>query len=476
MTSRSTIVRNFLALLCSEFIVSGAASVGAILIARSLGPKQYGVLAVALSSSFIAGYLCDLGMTHLTLQKSALPGIDLRVLLNTMLTARLALTTGVTGISLAWIFFGYKDHESRLVMLLLVLPSIWGISLQGFGASYFWLKQEMHISSAIKTVGQLLMALALLISFFLKLPIPWVAASYGSVSLIGGVATIVVFRLRAGRVSGWDPTLLHDLTGFTLGGIAGMALPQIGPILLQRATNAFQLGCFAAAYRIPAALCAIPGSVALAWYPQLFHLGVNDEAEHLEKCAQEIKIIVILGIGLALPLSLYPALVIRLILGERWVAVAAPVLSILCWMAVLSSVAGPLGDALATKGLQMRKAWIYFLALLLGATLYSRLGRANGALGGGWAAVLTIAALCVGLVLANPTGLQLASAALRKLFRSILIACAAGVTARMILPQNIFSAALVFTAFFCVVAIADDELRGGARWALGCLRLRWEVA
>jgi len=75
MTSRSTLLRNFLALLCSEFIVRGAASVGAILIARSLGPKQYGILAVALSSSFIAGYLCDLGMTHLTLQKSALPGL-----------------------------------------------------------------------------------------------------------------------------------------------------------------------------------------------------------------------------------------------------------------------------------------------------------------------------------------------------------------------------------------------------------------
>jgi len=99
-----------------------------------------------------------------------------------MLTARLPLTAAVTGVSLAWILFGYKDHESRSVMLLLVLPSIWGISLQGFGASYFWLKQELHISSAIKTVGQLLMALALLISFILKLPILWVAASYGAVS------------------------------------------------------------------------------------------------------------------------------------------------------------------------------------------------------------------------------------------------------------------------------------------------------
>jgi len=474
VASRSTLVKNFLALLCSEFVVRIAASLGAILIARTLGPKQYGILAVALSFSFIAGYLCDLGMTHLTLQQSAVPEVNLSVLLSTMLRARLALTATVSVASLGWILWAYTNRESRLVMLLLILPSIWGISLGGFASSYFWLQQELHISAAIKTVSQLLMAVTLLISFLMKLQVVWVAAGYGGVSLIGGTIAMWMFRRRAGHIGGWDPHFLRGLGGFTLSGIAGMALPQVGPILLERVTDGTQLGCFAAASRIPSALCAIPGAVGTAWYPQLFHLGINYPAEHLEKCAQEIKIIVILGIGLALPLFLYPSVIIGFMLGSAWVAVATPVLSILCWMTVLNSVSNPLGDALGTKGLQMRKAVIYALALVLGVVLYSILGRSAGAIGGAWAAVITIAALCAGLVVANPTGIRLVITVSRKLFRPLVIASAAALAARFLLPNILPSAALLFFGFFCAITIVDEELRGTALWAMASLRLRME--
>ncbi len=476
MTSRSTLLRNFAALLCSEFLVRIASSLGALLIARTLGPKQYGILAVALSFSFIAGYLCDLGMTHLTLQQSAVPNVRLDLLLSTMLKARIALTVTVTAATIFWILMTYRDRETLLVMMLLVLPSIWGISLQGFGSGYFWLKQELHISSAIKTGSQLIMALALFVSFFLRLHVIWVAICYGSVSLFGGAVSMWAFHMRAGRISGWDSKLLRSLGGFTLGGIAAMALPQIGPILLERVTDRTQLGCFAAASRIPSALCGIPGAVGTAWYPQLFQLGINNPAMHLEKCAQELKIILLLGVGLTLPLYLYPALIVRILLGNSWVPVAAPVLSTLCWMAVLNSVSNPLGDALVTKGLQMRKAIIYVFSLLLGGSLFFYLGRAAGAMGGAKAVVITMSALCFGLVAANPTGLSLALAVVKKLYRSLIIACALGIGARVILPSNLPSAALVFVAFFSAVAVADDEVRLIGFWVIDRLRLRMEAA
>jgi O-antigen/teichoic acid export membrane protein len=476
MSSRSVLLKNFAALLCSEFIVRIAASLGAILIARTLGPKQYGILVVALSYSFIAGYLCDLGLTHLTLQQSAVPEVDLCVLLSTMLKVRLVLTATVTVASLAWIIWVYTNQESRLVMLLVILPSIWGISLSGFASSYFWLQQKLYISAAIKTIGQLLMAVTLLISFLLKLQVVWVAAGYGAVSLIGGAIAMWMFRRQGQPIGGWETKLVRGLGGFTLSGIAAMALPQVGPILLQRVTDGAQLGCFAAASRIPSALCAIPGAVGTAWYPQLFQLGINHRAGHLEKCAQEIKIIAILGIGLALPLYLYPALIIRSLLGSSWVNVAAPVLSTLCWMTVLNSVSNPLGDALATKGLQMRKAVIYALALLLGVVLYSYFGKTAGALGGARAAVMTQAALCVGLVLVNPTGLRLVATVLRKLVGSLIIASAAGVAVRWALPVNLLSAALVFFGFFCVIAVADKELRQIGLWGINQFRRRLERA
>lgn len=261
-----------------------------------------------------------------------------------------------------------------------------------------------------------------------------------------------------------------------MGGIAAMALPQIGPILLERVTDGAQLGSFGAASRIPSALCSIPGAVGMAWYPQLFHLGKHREDEHLELCAQELKIIAILGIGLALPLALSPEFIIRLILGNAWVALTAPVLSTLCWMAVLNSISGPLGDALTTKGLQTRRALIYSVALSLGVGLYSWLGRTAGALGGGRAAVITVSALCVGLILANPTGLKLVAVALRRSALSIIVASAATIGIRLALPQSIASIALSFTAFFVLAISVDTEFRQSAANIFNRLRLIREIA
>jgi O-antigen/teichoic acid export membrane protein len=277
-------------------------------------------------------------------------------------------------------------------------------------------------------------------------------------------------------MSGWDPGLLKGLTAFTVGGITGIALPQLGPIIMERVTAAAEVGYFAAASRVPGLLYSIPGSLAMAWYPQLFRAGSRDPEQHFALSVDQLKLSVIISFGLSLPVALYSGLLIRMVLGSSWVASTAPTLSWLCWMVVLNSISAPFADALTTKGMQTRRAYVYVAALVIGSTLFAIFASKRGALGAAAAAIATQVLLSLGLVLVNPSGHALLAAASRRIFRPVLLASGCVFLIYSLLPESMISAALSVAIFFLVAVASDFELRTAARRASGMIYARWRYA
>jgi O-antigen/teichoic acid export membrane protein len=277
-------------------------------------------------------------------------------------------------------------------------------------------------------------------------------------------------------MSGWDPSTLRGLTAFTIGGITGIALPQLGPLILQRVAAVTQIGYFAAASRIPGLLYAIPGCLGMAWYPQLFSAGARDPAQHFALSVDQLKINAILSFGLSLPVALYSRPLIRIVLGTSWEAPTAPILSLLCWMVVLNSLSTPFADALTTKGLQDRRAYVYVAALVIGSALFAVLGSIRGAIGAATAAIITQSLLSVSLVLVNPSGRALLSAAGRRFVRPICMASAPVFIIHQLLPNNLISAGVSVITFFLVAVASDFELRMGAKRTATFVNSKWRCA
>jgi O-antigen/teichoic acid export membrane protein len=466
LTSRVVIARNAAAMLASDVGIRALSAVGVVLVARSLGPRAYGILSVALAFAAIAAYFSDLGLTHLTIQYGTRPGADLGRMLGTILKVRILLVAGVALFSLGVILRFYSHPEQRAVMLSVVLPGICGTAMQGFASSYFWANQELHIMAAIKTGNQLFAAAGLLAAFLFRWPVRGVAAVYGSTALAGGLACLWLLGKRAPRMYGWNPAVLKGLTAFTIGGVTGSALPQIGPLIMERVATAVEVGYYAAASRIPSFLCAIPGALGIAWYPQLFRAAARDARQHLTLCTDQLKVNLVLSCGLSLPLALNARPVIRAVLGPAWEAATGAVLAILCWMVVLNSLCIAFGDALTTAGLQARRACVYVAALAIGCGLFLALASRRGALGGAAAAVTTQVLLIAGLVMANPRGNALLKAAARRSFRPIFLAGSCCVLLHIVLGDGLFSCAAGIGTFFLVAMTSDAEMRASA---LRCL-------
>jgi len=310
--SRTLIAKNAAALMLSDVVVRAASAAGVVLVARSLGPRSYGILSVAIALSSILGYLSDLGLTPLTIQLATRPLADVGCILGTVFKARLALVAALVLASLAGILVSFPASEQRAVMLAVVLPTIGGMAMQGFAASYFVATQQLHVIASLKAASQAFSATALIFAFFFRWQVSVVAPIYGVTSLLGGIACLWMVRSRAPKMSGWDPRLLKGFAAFTVSGLTASSLPQMGPVIMGRVTASAQIGFFAAASRIPSVLYAIPACLGLAWYPQLFHAGSRDPARHFALSADQLKLNAILGFGLSLPTALYARPLIHL--------------------------------------------------------------------------------------------------------------------------------------------------------------------
>lgn len=363
---------------------------------------------MAIAFSSITGYFTDLGVTHTLIREGTKPNPDMPRLLGGALKLRLLFAMGSTIISIILITSLYHgNHTLRMVVLLISIPIIWGNALLGIGTVYFQVIQNMKYTALIRCINGSITALILISAMFFNWSIIFLSLAYGLSSLISGVMSVTMVIKRIPTIGGWHSGLLDGIWSFTFGGIFILSLPQLGPIILERVTSLTEVGNFTAAYRIPAVLYTIPGVLATACYPQLFHHGARDLEQHFRLSVNETKWMSMLAIGIALPFALYSHVVIHTLFGDKWSNSTTHTLSLLAWMVALQGINYPLADALATKGLQFRRMSVLAIATTIGVFSYFFLGSHFGAWGAAISAIIIEFCLLFGYTISNPTGWKL---------------------------------------------------------------------
>ncbi|HPD07179.1 MAG TPA: oligosaccharide flippase family protein [Candidatus Bipolaricaulis sp.] len=454
------IAKNAAYLLVSNVGVRIITALVAILVARYLGPEQYGVLSLALALLGIAGYLTDLGLTPVMIREGTKPGTSIPELLSGTLRLRLlfALATTVVVVFLAW--FYYPSATVRTVILVVVLPGIWAGVFRGIGTGYFQMTQEMQYVALINAVAALAGAGMFLLAVLSRWSLPVLSIGYGLSAIVGGALGFLLVRRRVAFGRGWHRGLLMGLPAFTLGGGLGLLLPQLGPLLLPHAAGLEETGFFTAAYRIPGVLLAVPGVVATAFYPQLFAYGASDRQGHRALSARELRLMGSLGLLLAIPTSLHARWIAGVVFGASWVEQSGPALALLAWMVALASVSWPLADALTTQGLQVRRAGVQAVAVVLGAGAYWFLGRAWGALGAAGAALAVETVLAVGFLVLNPDARTLVRTGFLSVAVKALVLVALAWAVTWVVGSGWLGFGLTVAGTGGMVLVMDREIRG----------------
>ncbi|PEB56940.1 sugar translocase [Bacillus pseudomycoides] len=453
------ILKNASYLFVGNIIVKFVLAIATILFARYVSPTDYGMFTTALAVSAVICYFTDAGLTHTFMREGTKQGASISELISSYLRVRLVLAVVISVLFAIFAQFFYTDAYLRAMVYWVVLPTMFGATLQGVGMAYFQVTERMQFSAIISVLQGLTAAAALLLGMSFKWSLMMVAAMYGISSLVTGlIAFIMVIRYTTIH-KGWDRGILDQLLVFTINGIIIMLLPQLGPIILEKVSTLKQVGFFGAASKIPAVLYQIPGVIAAAFYPKLFAFGNEKNIDEHRKLSHfELKLMSFLGMGISIPFIADPSFWIVTLLGEKY-APAGNALAILAFMVILQSINYPLADNLTTIGQQWKRTTTMTIGLVVAVISYIVLGSKFGMMGAAVAAVLTEVTLLLGFTLFVHKGFQLLFKGI--IFNTIAFVISYGIYRTVLISLPPLVALTLTGILYGIIGLAiDPQIRG----------------
>ncbi|MBU8686463.1 flippase [Priestia megaterium] len=390
------IIKNASYLFAGNIGVRLITAISTILLARYIGPKEYGVFSIAIALATITGYFTDAGLSNTFMREVTKKSAVLSELISSYLRVRIVFGVFASIVAYIFITLSYDDPYLVTIVNWIVYPTIIGMTFMGVGISFFQAKEKMGLSSLITVVQGIGSASALFLGMAFDWSLTIVSKVYGSSFIVAGIFAICLVLKYSPIHKGWNKSLLNQLFVFTVNGIIIMMLPQLGPIILEKVSTLTAVGYFSTAYKIPAVLYQIPGVIATAFYPRLFSYGNElDYVNHRGLSNIELKLMSFIGIGISIPFIVNPEFWIVTLLGEEWKR-ASDALAILSFMVILQSINYPLADYLTTRGQQSKRTLVMTIGLVVSITSYVLLGKNFGLMGGAFSAILTEITLLLG--------------------------------------------------------------------------------
>jgi O-antigen/teichoic acid export membrane protein len=323
-----------------------------ILVARRLGPAEYGAFALVSSLTLMATVLADWGLLLVGARAVATRPEEEGRILRACLSLRLLLGLGAMVLLIALAFAGSDASEVRvgaLVAGLSFIPGAW------FTAAYIVAQVDLRLERAAiaMLLGSVASTAYLLVVLELGGGIVALSASFPVATLVSAVAGLALTRGRVPLVPRWDGELarrlLRESTPVAIGFVFVTVYFYVDALLLARLSSTEQLGLYDSAYRFVQLGPLIPNILVTS----VFAIAARHAARDRERLRLFVREFVsVIALLAPLPLVLLataPGDLIDLIYGPAY-ADAAPLLAILATGIALMMFSGVVGPLLVALG------------------------------------------------------------------------------------------------------------------------------
>lgn len=362
-----------------ELLARISAAIAGIIIARAVGPAQFGVYAVIWALIQLSVAFTRVGVTMgLKRDGARIPRLLPSLLGNSLIVKAII---GICALSIAYFSLSAVTRSEKAPVIFLPL------ALAGFSTLCFEpLFAALYVKGQQKLVSFLMMGRGLLfltgvgILFYFKFDIVVFAWYHG---ILYFVALIIVCFTVISIISisvNFSNILSQVKNSFVFGisGILYSIYTQLPILLLSHFRTEEEVGFFAVAFRF-VELSLLFGATASnnAFIPSLFGFYKTNRDKFRHICESMQKLFVPLGIFIASALYVCSDALIIIIQGEEY-RPAVGILCILCWIVAIHYGVLAAGASLTTADRMWTKVFFQvcatFITLLLGFALIKRYG------------------------------------------------------------------------------------------------------
>lgn len=309
-----------------------------IMLARYLGPEEFGVLSYALSLTAFLGAFVYLGLSGLVVRDLVRYPDQKEVLLGTTF----AMKTGGGFLAycliliLAFLIHDYQDFEFRVLVII-------GLSLffKPFDTIDFWFQSRIKSRFTVMARGAAFMLSACLKAALVLTgaSIVHLAMAFALEFVLAAIFLVLMYRYQGFSIFAWKARLkkLRELFGqswiLLASGFLGLIYLKADQIMLRWLVGLEEVGIYSVAAQISEAWYFIPSVIVLSCYPRLIELKKRGEQDYESAIQRLLDLLFALSVCVALVITFSAHYLIDFLYGSDYQR-ASTVLMIHIWAGV----------------------------------------------------------------------------------------------------------------------------------------------
>lgn len=390
--TKGKIMKNlFWAVLGKVVMLAGGLFVG-VLVARYLGPEQYGLMNYVISYVFLFQTIALFGLDSIEVREEARAQKDMHAIIGTAFYLKLMLAVAAIAASLVTAAIMESDCNTIVMIAiyaLSIIPNSFTVVRNYFTAivdNEYVVKSEIArtlMGMGIKVI--LLLFHAPLIAFI-------AASAFDFFLLASGYA--ISYSSRIGSIREWTfdkhyaVFLMKESFPLLLTNAAVIIYQRIDQVMIGQMIDNASVGFFSVASRIVEILIFIPSILAHTIAPILVKAREESVTDYEMKSRRFMSISIYATLALSLATSLLAHWVILLLFGKSYLP-AVIVLQILSFKAVSVALSNSAGCMLVAEGLQRYAICRDALGCIVCITLNLILLPRYGIVAAAWVAILS---------------------------------------------------------------------------------------
>lgn len=334
-------------------LVSGL--VVGIMVARFLGPEQFGLMNYVISFVFLFQTISVFGLDNIEVREESRADADRNVILGTAFGIRVVLSLVCM---IAVVLTSWFIDANRYVTLLVAIYSLTVLfnSFSVIRNHFYALMQNKYVvmSEITRTVISMSFKVLLLV---LEAPLIWfvIACMLDVIYVASGYC--ICYRRAVGSMRDWRfdlstaRFLIKESFPLLLSSAAVIVYQRIDQVMIKQLIDADSVGYFSVASRIVEILIYIPMILAQTIQPVLVQAREQSEESYRQKASVFMNISLWGSFVASAVVSVLAYWIIIILFGQRYL-LAVPVLQIMAFKAVSVALSNTAGTMLVVEGLQ----------------------------------------------------------------------------------------------------------------------------
>lgn len=349
------VVSNLAWALLGKFVNLLSGLVVGVIVARFLGPEQYGLMNYVISFVFFFQIIASFGLDNIEIREEAKNSLDRNIIIGTSLVIRLLL--GIICVILCIITSSVMDADCEVISLVTLYASTILFNSLIVARNYFYaiVKNKRVVQSeVIRTFICLLLKIVLLL---LEAPLIWFMVTCVLDVIIVQIGYVMAYRHDVGKIEEWKfdkkyaKYLLREAFPLLLTSAAVMVYQRVDQVMIGQLVDKESVGYFSVASRLVEVLLYLPMIMAQTLSPILTKALHNDRTEFLVKGQKFMDISIWASLICSVLMALCSYWAVSLLFGEAYLPAVA-ILQVLAFKTVSVALSNTAGTMLVVEGLQ----------------------------------------------------------------------------------------------------------------------------